>query len=388
MAIPLSYSLRSARSRRLTTFLTAAGMALVVFVFATVFMFAEGLEKTLVETGSFDNAQVIRKGSFSDVQSGISREHASIVESAEGIARADDGGVLSAKEVVVLVTLGKRYSGKPSNVAIRGVEAHSILLRPQVRLVEGRLPRPGTTEVMVGASVAKRFAGADLGGRLRFAVRDWQVVGVFDAGATGFSSEIWGDSDQIMQAFRRPLYSIVIFRLASADGFGRVKKVLEADPRLTLDVKRESEYYAEQSKVMALFLKILGGSLTAIFSLGAVIGAMITMYSAVASRTSEIGTLRALGFGRLSILAAFVAESAAIGLAGGGVGLIFASFLQFFTVSTMNVQTFSELTFSFTLTFRTAVIALLVSLLMGLGGGLLPAIRASRMSIVDALRAE
>lgn len=388
MAIPLSYSLRSARSRRLTTFLTAAGMALVVFVFATVFMFAEGLEKTLVETGSFDNAQVIRKGSFSDVQSGISREHASIVESAEGIARADDGGVLSAKEVVVLVTLGKRYSGKPSNVAIRGVEAHSILVRPQVRLVEGRLPRPGTTEVMVGASVAKRFAGADLGGRLRFAVRDWQVVGVFDAGATGFSSEIWGDSDQIMQAFRRPLYSIVIFRLASADGFGLVKKVLEADPRLTLDVKRESEYYAEQSKVMALFLKILGGSLTAIFSLGAVIGAMITMYSAVASRTSEIGTLRALGFGRLSILAAFVAESAAIGLAGGVVGLIFASFLQFFTVSTMNVQTFSELTFSFTLTFRTAVIALLVSLLMGLGGGLLPAIRASRMSIVDALRAE
>lgn len=388
MAIPLSYSLRSARTRRLTTFLTAAGMALVVFVFATVFMFAEGLEKTLVETGSFDNAQVIRKGSFSDVQSGISREHASIVESAEGIARADDGGVLSAKEVVVLVTLGKRYSGKPSNVAIRGVEVHSILLRPQVRLVEGRLPRPGTTEVMVGRSVAKRFAGAGLGGRLRFAVRDWQVVGVFDAGATGFSSEIWGDSDQIMQAFRRPVYSIVIFRLASADGFGRVKKVLEADPRLTLDVKRESEYYAEQSKVMALFLKILGGSLTAIFSIGAVIGAMITMYSAVASRTGEIGTLRALGFGRLSILAAFVAESAAIGLAGGGAGLILASFLQFFTVSTMNVQTFSELTFSFTLTFRTAVIALLVALLMGFGGGLLPAIRASRMSIVDALRAE
>lgn len=388
MPIPLSYSLRSARSRRLTTFLTAAGMALVVFVFATVFMFAEGLEKTLVETGSSDNAQVIRKGSFSDVQSGISREHANIVESASGIARADDGGVLSAKEVVVLVTLGKRYSGKPSNVAIRGVQKHSISLRPQVRLIDGRLPRPGTTEVMVGTSVAKRFAGAALGGRLRFAVRDWQVVGVFDAGATGFSSEIWGDSDQIMQAFRRPVYSIVIFRFASADGFGRVKKVLEADPRLTLDVKRESEYYAEQSKVMALFLKILGGSLTAIFSVGAVIGAMITMYSAVASRTGEIGTLRALGFGRLSILAAFVVESAAIGLAGGGVGLILASFLQFFTVSTTNVQTFSELTFSFTLTFRTAVIAILVSLLMGLGGGLLPAIRASRMNIVDALRAE
>lgn len=388
MPIPLSYSLRSARTRRLTTFLTAAGMALVVFVFATVFMFAEGLEKTLVETGSYHNVQVIRKGSFSDVQSGISREHASIVESASGIARADDGAVFSAKEVVVLVTLGKRHTGKPSNVAIRGVEAHSFSLRPQVRLVEGRLPRPGTTEVLVGTSVAKRFAGASLGGRLRFAVRDWQVVGIFDAGATGFSSEIWGDADQIMQAFRRPVYSLVIFSLASADGFVQVKKGLEADPRLTLDVKRESEYYAEQSKVMALFLKILGGSLTAIFSVGAVIGAMITMYSAVASRTGEIGTLRALGFGRLSILAAFVAESAAIGLAGGAVGLVLASFLQFFTVSTMNVQTFSELTFSFTLTFRTAAIALLVSLLMGLGGGLLPAIRASRMSIVDALRAE
>lgn len=388
MPIPLSYSIRSARSRKLTTFLTAAGMALVVFVFATVFMFAEGLEKTLIETGSYDNAQVIRKGSFSDVQSGISRDHAAIVESASGIASAEDGAVMSAKEVVVLVTLSKRYSGKPSNVAIRGAGAKSIALRPQVRLVEGRLPRPGTTEVMVGSSVAKRFAGAGLGGKLRFAVRDWQVVGVFDAGSTGFNSEIWGDSDQIMQAFRRPVYSLVIFRLESADGLERVKKVLEADPRLTLDVKRESEYYAEQSKVMALFLKILGGSLTAIFSIGAVIGAMITMYSAVASRTCEIGTMRALGFGRLSILAAFIVESAAIGVVGGAVGLVLASFLQFFTVSTMNVQTFSELTFSFTLTFRTAVIAILVSLVMGLGGGLLPAIRASRMSIVDALRAE
>ena len=350
-------------------------------------MLADGLERTLVETGSRNNAVVTRKGAPSEVQSSVTRQQASIIESMPGIAAAPDGGTLAAKEIVVLISLTKRGTDKPSNVVIRGISGASSALRPQVRLIEGRMPRPGTYEIIAGSSIARRFEGANLGETLAFATRQWRVVGVFDAGATGFSSEIWGDADSLMQAFRRPVYSSVILRLSTPARFDEIKKTVESDPRLTLEARRETEFYAEQSKAMATFLRIMGTSLTAIFSLGAIIGAMITMYSAVANRTSEIGTLRALGFGRSSILAAFIAESLITGLIGGAAGLVLASFLQFFTISTLNFQTFSELAFSFELTFPTALKSISVALIMGLAGGLLPALRASRMKIVDALRA-
>ncbi|MBI5643757.1 MAG: ABC transporter permease [Deltaproteobacteria bacterium] len=387
MAIPFYYSYRSLLTRKLTTVLTASGMALVVFVFAAISMLAEGLEETLVETGSYDNAVVFRKGALSDIQSSISREQASIIENAPEIAIGTKGTRLLAKEIVVLIALPKRGTDKPSNVVIRGVSDNSMTLRPQVKLFQGRLPRPGTSEIIAGISIARRFKGAGIGETLRFAMRDWNVVGIFDAGPTGFSSEIWGDGEVLMQAFRRPVYSIVLFKLKNADYFESFKRYLGGDPRLTVEVKRETRYYADQSEVMAKFLRILGASLTVIFSVGAVIGAMITMYSAVANRIGEIGTLRALGFGRASILGAFLAESLLIGLAGGFIGLFLASFLQFFTVSTLNFQTFSELAFTFTLTYAIAFKSLLAALIMGLIGGVLPAIKASRMNIVDALRA-
>jgi ABC-type antimicrobial peptide transport system permease subunit len=226
-----------------------------------------------------------------------------------------------------------------------------------------------------------------VGERLRFSNRDWTVVGIFDAGNTGFNSEIWGDVDQLMQAFRRPVYSSVTFRLRDPSEFDAVKNRIEGDPRLTLEAKRETQYYADQSEMMSKFLRILGISLTVIFSLGAIIGAMITMYSAVSNRTAEIGTLRALGFQRRNILYAFIMEAMLLGLTGGCVGLFFASFLQLFTISTLNFQTFSELAFTFTLTFDIAFNSLAFSLIMGFVGGVLPALRASRMNIIDALRA-
>jgi ABC-type antimicrobial peptide transport system permease subunit len=386
MAIPFMYSYRSLWTRRLTTALTAVGMALVVFVFAAIAMLAEGLEKTLVETGSAENVAVVRKGAVSEVQSGISREQAAILETWPGVATGRDGRLLAAKELVVLISLSKRGTDKPSHVVIRGVSPVSLELKPQVRLTEGRMPRPGTNEIMAGSSVSRRFEGAGLGETIRFAMREWKVVGLFDAGSTGFSSEIWGDVDTLMQAFRRPVYSIVIFRISDQGNFGRIKNGIETDPRLTVEAKRETVFYADQSKALSTFLSVLGTSLTVIFSLGAVIGAMITMYSAVANRVSEIGTLRALGFGRASILAAFLLESLFIGVVGGALGLVMASFLQFLTISTMNFQTFAELAFSFTLTFRIAAESLVVALVMGLAGGLLPAVKASRMNIVDALR--
>lgn len=386
MKIPFSYSIRNLWTRRLTTVLTASGIALVVFVFASILMLAEGLQKALVETGSYDNVVITRKGSASEVQSGIERMQASVIEIHPEIAAGENGVRLLSKELVVLISLPKRGTDKQSNVTIRGISENSLLLRPQVKLVEGRLPRAGSSEIIAGLSIAKRFKGGGIGETLRFGMRDWNVVGIFDAGNTGFSSEIWGDVDQMMHAFRRPVYSSIIFKLRNSSEFDQLKARVEGDPRLTLEAKRETTYYKEQSEMMAKFIRILGLSLTIIFSLGAIIGAMITMYSAVANRTGEIGMLRALGFQRRDILSSFIFESLALSFTGGCAGLFFASFMQLLTISTMNFQTFSELAFTFALTFEIIYKALWFSLIMGLIGGALPAARAAHMNIVEALR--
>jgi putative ABC transport system permease protein len=386
MELLLFYSFRNLLTRRLTTFLTVSGMALVVFVFASIVMLAEGLQKTLVETGSRSNVVVLRRSAGSEMQSGIDREQAAIVATQPEVALGQDGRRLVAKELVVLINLRKRNSGSPTNVVIRGISDTSLKLRPQVKIAVGRFPRPGSSEIMVGESVAQRFENVGLGKVLSFATQNWSVVGIFDAGNTGFSSEIWGDVDQLMQAFGRNVYSSVIFRLRNPLEFQEVKERVESDPRLTLEAKRETTYYKDQSKALAKFLRILGLSLTCIFSVGAVIGAMITMYAAVANRTGEIATLRALGFRRATILVAFLVESLFLGLMGGIAGLFFASFLQLFTVSTTNFQTFSELAFGFSLSFDIVYKALTFSLLMGFVGGILPAFRASKLNIVESLR--
>lgn len=386
MKLLFLYTLRNLLTRRLTTFLTAGGMALVVFVFAAMLMLAKGLQETLVETGSASNVVVIRRSSASEVQSSVERTQASIVETQPEIAPDPEGRPLAAKELVVLINLRKRGGQGPGNVTLRGIGKNSLLLRGQVHLLRGRLPRPGSSEVIVGESILKGFEGTGLGQSLSFAMREWHVVGIFSGGRTGFSSEIWGDVDQFMQAFRRPVYSSVLFRLRNASGFTALRTRIEGDPRLTLEVKREKAYYREQSEMMASFLRILGISLSMVFSIGAITGAMITMYAAVANRTGEIGTLRALGFGRGTILGAFLVESLLLGLIGGLGGVFFAAFLQFFTVSTTNFQTFSELAFSFTLTPVLTLQSLGFALFMGFAGGVLPAHRAARIAIVEALR--
>jgi putative ABC transport system permease protein len=386
-AIPLGYSWKNLWARKLTSLLTASGMALVVYVFATVLMLSEGLRQTLVATGSEANVMVIRRGSETEVQSGIGREAAAVVESLPDIAYDAAGLRQVSKETLVLMVLPRRGDGKPANVTIRGLSERGLALRPQVRLAQGRMFRPGTAEIVAGLRIADKFQGAGIGETLRFGLRDWTVVGVFDAGSTAFASEIWGDAEQLMQAFRRNDYSSIIFALRDPRDFERVETTLEKDPRLTLEAKRESVFYADQSRQMARFLNILGLTLSVVFSLGAIIGAVITMYGAVASRTREIGTLRALGFRRASILAAFLLESLLLSGLGGLLGLGLASTMQFLTVSTMNWQTFSELAFSFRLTPAIVLKALAFALGMGLLGGLLPAIRAARMVLVEALRA-
>lgn len=387
MKIPLAYIVRNLWTRRLTTMLTAGGMALVVFVFAAVLMLEEGLHKTLVQTGSWDNAVMIRRSSGTEVQSIIDRNQAAVIASAPEIAYGADGEPIVSKEVVVLINLEKRASAKPSNVIIRGVGAKGLALRPQVTLTEGRMFRPGSSEIIAGRAIAQRFSGTGLHETLRFGGREWTVVGVFGAGGSGFDSEIWGDADQMMQAFRRNAYSVTVAKLVAADRFPAFRARLEADPRLTVEAKRETVFYAEQSEMLANFIRILGMTLSVIFSFGAIIGAMITMYAAVANRTAEIGTLRALGFQRRSILAAFLVEALFLSLLGGALGLVLASLMQLVSVSTMNWQSFAEIAFRFSLTPRIVIQSLAFAAFMGLLGGVLPAARAARLKIVDALRA-
>jgi ABC-type lipoprotein release transport system permease subunit len=387
MRIPLSYIARNLWARRLTTALTASGLALVVFVFATVLMLDEGLRTTLVTTGEYDNVLLVRRSAESEVQSGIDRAQAKVAASHAAIGLGADGHPMLSKEIVVLISLNKRGSDKPSNVVIRGVDPRGLLLRPQVKITSGRLFRPGASEIVAGASIARRFAGAGIGEKLRFGQREWTVVGLFDAGNSGFDSEIWGDADQLMQAFRRNGYSSMVLRLADSALFDRFKRDIESDPRLTLEAKREQTFYSDQSRALSTFISILGLTLSIIFSIGAMIGAAITMYASVANRVGEIGTLRALGYLRRNILAAFLAESMLLALTGGVVGLLFASLMQFLSFSTTNFQSFSELAFGFRLNGVIIVKTLLFSLVMGVIGGLLPALRAARMKIVDALRA-
>lgn len=247
--------------------------------------------------------------------------------------------------------------------------------------------RPGTSEIVTGRAISRGFQGAGLGETLRFAGRDWVVVGVFDAGRSGFDSEIWGDADQMLQAFRRGSYSTLVFRLADASQFDLIKAALESDPRLTVELKPEQRFYAEQSEALATFISILGMSLSVIFSVGAIVGAMITMFAAVASRVGEIGTLRALGFRRGAVLIAFLSEAMLLSLVGGLIGLGAASLMQTVNISTTNFQTFAELAFQFKLTPTIAWQTLAFALFMGVVGGFIPAWRAARMKIVDCLRA-
>ncbi len=384
--IPLSYIARNLWVRRVTTLLTAIGMGLVVYVFATVLMMSEGIRETLVATGSTDNVIVLRKGAGAEINSGIAREQADVIGSLPQIATDAQGHVLASDEVVVLNTLPKRASGKPANVTIRGTSAQGLALRPQIKLVAGRMFTPGTSEIIAGRSIAKGFAHAGLGETMKFAGREWKVVGLFDAHRSGFDSEIWGDGDQMLQAFRRVDFSVVVFKLRDAALYHDVKARIEGDPRLTMEAKIEPVFYAEQSEMMTLFINLLGLSLSIIFSVGAIVGAMITMFASVASRIGEIGTLRALGFRRNAVLKAFMGESLLLSLVGGALGLIGAGLMQTVQISTMNFQSFAELAFSFTLTPAIAAQSLAFALVMGLLGGFIPAWRAARLTIVDCLR--
>ncbi|NMC42699.1 MAG: ABC transporter permease [candidate division Zixibacteria bacterium] len=385
--IPLGYTIRNILKHKVTTTMTILGVSLVVFVFAAAQMLSYGLKSTLVSTGSDDNAIVIRKSSQSEVQSIILRDQGQIVGTSPEIARAADGSALYTNEIYVLINQPKRATGELANIVVRGVTPKSLELRPAVKLIAGRMWQDAGSEVIAGKSAAERYAGCGLGEKLRFGAREWTVVGVFDAQGSGFDSELWGDVVQIADVFRRPIYSSVTFRMADTTQFEAMKARLENDRRMEVDVFREKEYYAAQSRTLAGFIGIGGTIVSIIFSLGAIVGAMITMYASVANRVREIGTLRSLGFSRLAILISFLIEAMAISLTGGLLGIVGASFLGMLQVATTNWDTFSQIAFNFRLSTAIVIAAVVFALVMGLVGGFLPAVRAARLKIVDSLRA-
>jgi ABC-type lipoprotein release transport system permease subunit len=387
MSLLISYSIKNSFARRLTSILTLLGIGLVVFVFAAVLMLANGLRQALVETGTPGNVVALRQAASTEVVSIIYRNQADVVKADRAIMTDSAGAPMFASELVVLINQPRRSNGDETNITVRGVDEMSLKLRPQVRIVQGRMWRPGTSEIIAGRKAAENFVGCGLGETVRFGQRQWTVVGVFEADGSGFESEVWGDVDQLMDAFQRPVFSSLIFRLKNPDDLPVVKARIENDPRVTLQVKPEIQYYREQSEVFANFIQVLGTVISIVFSLGAIVGAMITMYAAVANRTREIGTLRALGFSRTSVLTAFLTEAIIIGLVGGLIGILFANLLAFREVSTTNFSTFAEVAFSFRMSPRIAVEALGFALIMGIVGGFLPAVRAARLRVINSLRA-
>ncbi|MBA4313219.1 MAG: multidrug ABC transporter permease [Chlorobiaceae bacterium] len=389
MKIPLKYITRNLKTRRLTTTLTVVGISLVVFVFAAVLMMAHGIQKTLIQTGSDENVIVLRKAATAEITSIIMQDQANVVQTIPSISKLSSGKPFISNEVVTIINLP--YSQKESglgNVTVRGVAPEGFQLRQNMKLTGGRFFNWGSREIIVGSSIKKRFKGTEIGNKIKFGGDEWMIVGSFDAGGNGFDSEIWGDQIQLSQSFGYTgAYSSLLIRLDNVNAFTQFQEAFNKDLRLqTLDVKREKKFYEEQSEDMAMFIRILGIAITVIFSLGAMIGAMITMYAAVSNRTIEIGTLRALGFQRRNVLFAFLIESLSISIFGGLIGLFLASFLQFFDISMINFGSFAELAFSFSLSPSIIINSLIFTVVMGLVGGFLPSIRASRLNIVNALR--
>ena len=379
-----AYSVRNLWARRVTTLLTLSGLGLVVFVFVAILMLAHGLEQTLGRTGDPANAILLSKGALSEIESSLSRDQTGVLASQPEVVTLADHQA-AVREIALQLTLRKQEGGGLASLSLRGSSPDAFAVRPRVRLVQGRLWQPGTTEVIVGSQVAKQFPEAHLSETLRFGRREWTVVGIFEAQGSGFDSEVWGDAEQMMTTFHRTVFSSMTVRLADPERLPAFKARLERDPRFKVSVKREPEYYEGKAEGLARLIRVTGLFLTVVFSVGAILGATMTMSASVAHRTTEIGTLRTVGFTRSHILQAFLLESVLLGLAGGLLGVAGAALLNHVTISTVNWDTGAELAFGFHLTPGMAGEGLLFAVFMGLIGGLVPAARAARIEIVQAL---
>ncbi|HEY0515043.1 MAG TPA: ABC transporter permease [Thermoanaerobaculia bacterium] len=380
-------NLRTIGQRRGASLAAVVGVAGVVAVFVTVLSIAEGFRRTMTTGASPDTAIVLRSGTDSEMMSGIVRDQARIIAEAPGVRRAAAGPVASS-ELYVVVDVPKRSTGTDANVPLRGVQPAAFDVRDRIRIVQGRRFEPGRNEVIVGKAAAAEFAGLDLGSRLHWGENQWTVVGIFAADGGLAESEIWCDVGVLQPAYRRGnTFQSVYAKLESPAAFDRFKDALTTDPRLDVKVLRESDYYAEQSRTLYAIITGLGTTIAILMGVGAVFGALNTMYTAVASRMREIATLRALGFNTGPVVISVLAESLALALIGGAAGAAIA-YLAFngYQAATMNWSSFSQVAFAFAVTPRLLVQGIVYALLMGLVGGLFPAIRAARLPVATALR--
>jgi putative ABC transport system permease protein len=386
-SVPVSYNVRSIRSRWTSTIVAVIGIAGTVGVFVAMLSLARGFKATLVASGSPGNALVLRAGSPSEMMGGVTLDSVKIVQDAPGVGR-DSNGPLVTQEVVGVMPFPLISTGTDANTQVRGVSANVLRIRTFVNIAQGRMFQPGLSELIVGKNASKTYAGLTLGNVVNFGGGHWKVVGIFDAGGSAFDSEVWCDAKILAEVMKRPdnIFQSVTVHLTSPDAFQQFKDAVTSDPRMNVDITREIDYYAKQSTTMTRLITVLGGFVAAIMAIGAIFGALNTMYSAVAERGREIATMRAVGFSSSNVILSFLFEALLISFVGGILGCLAVLPLNGLTTSTMNFQTFSNLAFAFKITFDLLLFGVLFALVMGIIGGLLPAIRAAIRPVAVALR--
>jgi putative ABC transport system permease protein len=387
VAIPFVYNFRSVRARWASAIVAVVGIGGTVGVFVAMLSLARGFKATLVSSGSEDNAIIMRAGATSEMTGGVTIDTLKVIQDEPGIARSADGPLVTA-EVVLVAPIPLISTGTDANVEVRGVSKNVLEIRKNIKIIEGRMFTPGLNEIVAGKNANASYAGLALGNTISLGSVRWKIVGIFDAGGSSFDSDVWGDAHLIGPAFNRPdiYFQSITAHLTSPSAFQQLKDAATSDPRLNVDVTREIDYYSKQSNRLTKLITVLGGLVAAVMAIGAVFGALNTMYSAVAERGREIATMRALGFGGPSVVFSFVVEALLIAFVGGLVGSIAVLPLNGLTTGAMNLQTFSHVAFAFRITPELLAEGIVFALVMGLVGGFLPALRAATMPVATALR--
>ena len=386
-SVPISYNFRSIKARWTSTIVAVLGIAGTVGVFVAMLSLANGFQATLVASGSPGNALILRAGSPTEMMGGVTLDAVRVVQDAPGVAR-DASGPLVTQEVVGVMPVPLISTGTDANVQVRGVSPNVLRIRTFAKITDGRMFRPGLSEIVAGRNASRTYAGLTLGNTIQFGGGHWQVVGIFDAGGSAFDSEVWCDAKILNEILKRPdnIFQSVTVHLASPESFQQFKDAVTSDPRMNVDVTREIDYYAKQSTVMTRLITVLGGLVAAIMAVGAVFGALNTMYSAIAERGREIATMRAVGYSSWNVVLSFLFEALSISFVGGILGCLAVLPLNGLTTNTMNFQTFANVAFAFKITFDLLLLGVVFGLVMGVLGGMLPAIRAATRPVAVALR--